>query len=94
MSVLVCKSQIGSIKEYECICTADFDTHKLKHTVGSLLRGDDAVVGLKKPTRSRKHIEGASFFGPLMVIVVALDAVEDKFVTNSGPKTAEKNKLL
>ena len=61
---------------------------------GSLLRGGDAVVGLKQPTSARKHIEGASVYGCLGVIVVDLDVLEDKFAANSGPKTAEKTKLL
>ena len=43
-----------------------------------------------KPTKARKHIRGAIFFGCLWVIVVDLDAVGDKFAANSAPKTAEK----
>ena len=60
----------------------------------SLLRWGDAVVCLRQSTRAKKHFRYASFFGCLRVIVVDLGAVEDKFVANSGPKTAEKTQLL
>ena len=57
---------------------------------GSLLRRGDAVVGLRQSTRARKHFRYVSFFGCLRVIVVDLGAPEDKFVANSGPRTAVK----
>ena len=60
----------------------------------SLLRWGDAVVCLRQSTRAKKHFRYASFFGCLRVIVVDLGAPEDKFVANSGPKTAEKTQLL
>ena len=43
------------------------------------------MVGIKQPTKARKHIRGAIFFGCLGVIMVDLDldAVVDKFVANS-----------
>ena len=88
------RGKIGSKKEYACIHSADFGPHQPKHSGGSLLRGGDAVVSLRQSTRARKHIRDASFFGCLRVIVVDLDALEDKFVANSGPKTAEKTYFL
>ena len=61
---------------------------------GSLLRWGKAVVGLRQSIRAKKHFRYASFFGCLRVIVVDLGALEDKFVANSVPKTAEKTQLL
>ena len=55
-----------------------------------MLRGGDAVVSLRQSTRVKKHFRYANFLGCLRVIVVDLGAPEDKFVANSGPKTAEK----
>ena len=52
------------------------------------------MVSLRQSTRAKKHFRYASFFGCLRVIVVDLGAVEDKFVANSGPKTAEKTQLF
>ena len=61
---------------------------------GTLFRGCDAVVGHKQCSRAWKHIGGVRFKGCHRVIVMDLEALEDRFATNSWPKTAEKTKLL
>ena len=74
------RDKIGRFKQYECVHASYFGPHKRKHT----------VVILRETTRAKKRNGGASLYECLRVIVVDMDALEDKFVTNSKPEIPVK----
>ena len=77
------------MNEYEYVHTASFPPHKLKHRVRVFTQSLDheavqctAVVGLKQPTKAKKHIGGA----------VDLYAPEEKYI--DLPLSAVKTQCL
>ena len=70
--------------------TVKFAPHKPKHT---FVVFDQNFKVSGRLTRAWKHIRAASLYGCLRVVVVNLDALEDKFAANSLPETDEETQL-